>query len=421
MTPEVQRKVIGKSGRRWLDASRTIGRRFRGAAACATQQARTVIAAAVITSLIPLNVGNAYAQEIPPVPSAPQRLAIAEVNQLVAPIALYPDALVAQILAASAAPLQVVEADRFVQRSAGMPPQELARAVDAQPWEPSVKALVAFPAVLANMSNNLTWTDDLGAAYYNQPQEVMSAVQAMRQRAYAAGTLKTTPQEAVVYQPGNIEIEPASPAIVYVPVYNPWVVYGAPVPVYAAYAAPPPASSAATAAAIGFTAGVLVAAFSSYGWGCTHWATNWHAHTVIYNHTTYVAHGGYGYHPGYGYHGGYGHPNGGYGYHGGYGDYPKGGGYGGGHGSSGSGGGYGNHGSGTGTGSGENGSGTGSGSGGDHGGQGGTGAGNHPGGSGGGSGPSTAADRSASASQAHASTTKHMGSSSRVRREVGTR
>jgi hypothetical protein len=202
------------------------------------QQARAVIAAAVITSLIPLNVGNAYAQEVAPqLQSAPQRLAAAEINQLVAPIALYPDALVAQILAASAVPLQVVEADRFVKRSAGMPPQELAHAADAQPWDPSVKALTAFPAVLANMSNNLAWIDNLGAAYYNQPQEVMGSVQAMRQRAYAAGTLRTTPQEAVIYQPGNIVIQPVSPTIIYVPVYNPWVVYGAPVPVYAAYVA----------------------------------------------------------------------------------------------------------------------------------------------------------------------------------------
>src|SRR4029077_13140414 len=105
-----------------------------------------------------------------------------ELQQLVAPIALYPDSLVAQILAASAFPEQVVEADRWVQAHPELKGDALGQAVDQQPWDPSVKALAAFPSVLGNMDKNLSWTSSLGDAYYNQQQDVMAAVQAMRQR-----------------------------------------------------------------------------------------------------------------------------------------------------------------------------------------------------------------------------------------------
>ena len=100
--------------------------------------------------------------------------------------------------------------------------------VDKQPWDPSVKALTEFPSVLANMDKNLSWTSSLGDAYYNHPQEVMDAVQAMRKRAESAGTLKTTQQQNVTTQGQTIIIEPTNPQVVYVPTYDPWVVYGAP-------------------------------------------------------------------------------------------------------------------------------------------------------------------------------------------------
>ena len=118
-------------------------------------------------------------------------------QQLVAPIALYPDSLVAQILAASTFPEQVVEADRWVQEHQDLKGDALGQAVDQQPWDPSVKALTAFPSVLGNMDKNLSWTSSLGDAYYNQQQDVMDAVQVMRQRAQGAGDLKTTPQQVV--------------------------------------------------------------------------------------------------------------------------------------------------------------------------------------------------------------------------------
>src|SRR5579859_5841262 len=136
-----------------------------------------------------------------------------QLDQLVAPIALYPDSLVAQVLAAATYPSQVVDADRYVQSYRGVPPDQMAQMVDQQPWDPSVKALAAFPSVLSNMDRNLDWTTQLGNAYYNQPQDVMSAVQADRQQAYESGKLRSTPQLNVVYQPADIEIEPANPAV----------------------------------------------------------------------------------------------------------------------------------------------------------------------------------------------------------------
>jgi hypothetical protein len=121
-------------------------------------------------------------------------------QQLVAPIALYPDSLVAQILAASTFPEQVVEADRWVQSHPELRGDALAQTVDQQPWDPSVKALTAFPSVLGNMDKNLSWTSSLGDAYYNQEQDVMDAVQAMRRRAQEAGNLLTTEQQTVTSQ-----------------------------------------------------------------------------------------------------------------------------------------------------------------------------------------------------------------------------
>ena len=120
-----------------------------------------------------------------------------QLQRLVAPIALYPDSLVAQILAASTFPDEVVEADRWVQAHPDLKGQALGQAVDQQPWDPSVKALTAFPSVLGNMDNNLSWTSSLGDAYYNQPQDVTDAVQVMRHKAEQAGNLKSTPQQVV--------------------------------------------------------------------------------------------------------------------------------------------------------------------------------------------------------------------------------
>ena len=140
-----------------------------------------------------------------------------QLQRLVAPIALYPDSLVAQILAAATFPEQVVEADRWVQANPDLKGDALGRAVDQQPWDPSVKALTAFPSVLGNMDKNLSWASSLGDAYFNQQGDVMDAVQVMRRRAQAAGDLKTTSQQNVSTQGSTIEVEPSDPQTVYRP------------------------------------------------------------------------------------------------------------------------------------------------------------------------------------------------------------
>src|SRR6267143_7255789 len=118
----------------------------------------------------------------PPVQQPPQ-----ELQQLVAPIALYPDALVAQILAASTYPTQIVEAERWMQRNSKLKGEELVKQVDKQDWDPSVKAMAQFPSVLENMDKNLSWTSSLGEAYVNQPQDVTDAVQTLREEAHKTG------------------------------------------------------------------------------------------------------------------------------------------------------------------------------------------------------------------------------------------
>jgi uncharacterized membrane protein YgcG len=215
-------------------------------------------------------------------PQSPDQL-----QQLVAPIALYPDSLVAQVLAASTFPAQVVEADRWVQDHPGLKGDALAQAVDQQNWDPSVKALTAFPSVLANMDKNLSWTSSLGDAYYNQQQDVMDAVQVMRQKAQDAGNLKSTEQQTVQDQGSTIVIQPADPEVVYVPAYNPWLVYGYPVAPWP-YWYPTPGIWFG-GPYLSFGVGFGVGFYGGYGWGWNNWGTNWHNHVVVYNHNTYYS------------------------------------------------------------------------------------------------------------------------------------
>ena len=161
--------------------------------------------------------------------AAPAPLTPEELDQLVAPIALYPDALVAQVLAASVHPAEIVEADRWIEANPNLKGQALAQQVDQMSWDPSVKALTQFPSVLANMDKNLSWTSSLGEAYTNQDQDVMSAVQTMRQRAQSSGNLTSNTQQTVSSQGSTIVIQPANPQVIYVPAYNPWLIYGGPI------------------------------------------------------------------------------------------------------------------------------------------------------------------------------------------------
>jgi len=219
-----------------------------------------------------------------------QPLNAGQLEQLVAPIALYPDALVAQVLAASTYPNQVADADRWRQMEGYNSPEQIAAGADVQNWDPSVKALTAFPQVLAQMDRNLQWTTDLGNAYYNQPQDVMEAVQVMRQRARAAGTLESTPQQAVYYNQGYIQLMPVNPQVVYVPTYNPWTVYGDTVSPYPGFSLLGAVESFFGSNPISYGLGIALSAFSHTPWGWLAWGLNWLADTVLFNHSDYYCH-----------------------------------------------------------------------------------------------------------------------------------
>jgi hypothetical protein len=225
-------------------------------------------------------------------------LTAGELQQLVAPIALYPDALVAQVLAAATFPDQVAAAASWLQQHNYLAGSNLMQAVDAQPWDPSVKALTQFPSVLGNLAANLAWTSSLGEAYHTQAPDVMAAVQVLRAKALAAGNLKSGAQLAVVQQsPQVIVIQPVNPQVVYVPVYNLAVVYGYPYVVPAYVYVPPPAGAAVVAFGVGIAVGAMMAG-GSYAWGYSSWNCGWHGTTaVVYHGGTYYGnnawHGGY--------------------------------------------------------------------------------------------------------------------------------
>ena len=210
-----------------------------------------------------------------------------QLQRLVAPIALYPDSLVAQVLAASTFPDEVVEADRWVQAHPDLKGEALGQAVDQQPWDPSVKALAAFPSVLGNMDKNLSWTSSLGDAYYNQQQDVMDAVQVMRHKAEQTGNLKSTPQQVVKEEGPDIDIDPAQPDVVYVPAYNPWLVYGYPVAAWPGWYPYPGIWFGGPYLSFGL--GFGIGWFGGYGWGWGHWGFDWHNHYAIYNHGRYFS------------------------------------------------------------------------------------------------------------------------------------
>jgi hypothetical protein len=218
-----------------------------------------------------------------------QPLSAEQLEQLVAPIALYPDTLMAQVLAASTYPAQVADADHWRQAQGYASPEQIAAGADAQAWDPSVKALTAFPQVLAQMDRNLQWTTDLGNAYYNQPQDLLQAVQVMRQRAQAAGNLQSTPQEAVTYDQGRIELAPVNPQMVYVPAYNPWAVYGQPVSPYPGFSLLGALGSFFGSSPVSFGLGIAMTAFSHVGWGWLAWGLSWLTQSVLFNHANYYS------------------------------------------------------------------------------------------------------------------------------------
>jgi hypothetical protein len=211
-----------------------------------------------------------------------------DLQQLVAPIALYPDALVAQILAAATHVVEVVAADRWMQSHSQLKGDDLAAQVDQQVWDASVKALTGFPAVLADMDQNVVWTSSLGDAYRGQPQQVMAAIQSMRQRAKAAGNLNINQQQTVTSDGGLISILPADPGVVYVPEYDPSLVYGAPMAIWPGWYPDP--DLYLDGPGIVFGVGFDLGYFGGYGWGWRHWRPDWHHQAVWFHGGQYVWH-----------------------------------------------------------------------------------------------------------------------------------
>jgi hypothetical protein len=173
---------------------------------------------AVLLSLL-VALPAAYAQERKTFPQA-------ELDQMLAPVALYPDPLLSQVLMASTYPLEIVEAARWSRANPGLQGDEAVRAVAEKDWDPSVKSLLAFPDLLARMDEQLDWTRRLGDAFLAQEEQVMDTVQQLRKRAQASGNLAPDERQRVVTEGDTIAIEPANPQVVYVPYYDPYVVYG---------------------------------------------------------------------------------------------------------------------------------------------------------------------------------------------------
>src|ERR1043165_4864780 len=198
------------------------------------------------------------------------RIPADQLDSLVAPIALYPDPLLAQALAASTYPLEIIQLQRWLEKNKKLKDKELADAVAKQPWDPSVQALAALPEVVKRLGDEIQWTTDLGNAFLAQQSDVMDAVQRMRKKAQDKGTLTTTEQQKVetrvVESKSVIVIEQANPQVIYVPSYDPVVVYG---PAYYPYPPIyyPPAGYYAAGAAISFGFGVMMGAAWGGGWG----------------------------------------------------------------------------------------------------------------------------------------------------------
>ena len=234
-----------------------------------------------IMSLMPLGASAQPAPAMPPGTDVPQQSAFSEaqLDQLTAAIALYSDPLIGQILTAATYPLEVIEAHRWLQdpANAALTGNQLAAALQEQSWDLSVKSLVPFPQLLQMMDDNLEWTERIGDAFLAQPDAVMDSIQRLRHRAAAAGSLTSTPQQTVSTDDQDIAIQPANPDVVYLPYYNPDVIYGAwPWPDYSPfYLAPPPGMIIGSGLWIGFGIGFPVL---RPFWGWNRW--DWRHHRL---------------------------------------------------------------------------------------------------------------------------------------------
>ena len=208
-----------------------------------------------------------------------------ELDQMLAPVALYPDELLSQMLMASTYPLELVKAARWSRAHPGLKGDDAVRAAASEDWDPSVKSLVAFPDLLARMNEKLDWTQQLGDAFLGQEAQVMQTVQQLRQRAEAAGGLRSDERQRVTDDGGNIEIAPANPQVVYVPYYDPAVVYGG----WWWPAYPPVAWAPWPGYAVGYPGfwwGVGIGVTAGFFYGGVSWST--HSVTVVHSNVYYA-------------------------------------------------------------------------------------------------------------------------------------
>jgi uncharacterized membrane protein YgcG len=235
-----------------------------------------------------------------------------QLQQLVAPIALYPDSLVASILAASSYPSEIAEANDFLAARQNFTPEQIASDADKQSWAAAVKSLLAFPPVVRNLASNLSWTSELGDAYYNQPSDVMNAIQEMRRDAKKHGALKSNDQIKVIDKKGYITIEPKEPdsRTVYLPAYDPWLVYGYPIAPWPGWVEVPGVWWGGPG--VDFGIGFGLGPFWGFGWGWPYWGLDWWGRGIYWHGAPYwhgspaffdrdrFYHGssGFGYHPG---------------------------------------------------------------------------------------------------------------------------
>jgi hypothetical protein len=241
---------------------------------------------AVVCSLLLLVPGNVmlWSQQAPP---PGQSLAPDQLDGLVAPIALYPDPLLSEILVASTYPLELVQASQWLQRNPGLTGAALTQAAQQQNWDPSIQALVVFPDLIKRLYQDVTWTTNLGNAFLVQQPDVMDAVQRMRFRAEQAGKLPSTSQQRVTTTNDSgqpiIDIEPTDPQVIYLPNYDPGYIWGPPLRYpYANWYYPPLVGGAF----LGFGVGISMGAFFGRGWGGWAgwgWHPGWGNHTVIVN------------------------------------------------------------------------------------------------------------------------------------------
>ena len=236
------------------------------------------------------------ASAYPAAPSTPggALLTQQQLDNLVAPIALYPDPLVSELLAASTYPMEVAEAQQFLADHPKWKPPKLVDEAKKQKWDPSVQGLVAFPQVLAMMTQDIAWTTQLGNAFLAQQPDVMQAVQRMRAQAEAAGKLRSTPQEEVNTATQNgqsaITIMPANPDVWYVPDYNPAWVWGP--PAYGFY--PPllyPGIDVGFGWYPGFDVGLSFGGWGGWGWGGWGWEPNWFVGGIMINNSFFHRYG----------------------------------------------------------------------------------------------------------------------------------